>query len=169
MLAARPTAPLTPPEVEQVERLLAARTRIAWTFTALSALATAGFVVRRFDRILAGDAAHLLVVGGVVSVVAVIVGVFGWKRVFALRADLRGGEKRVIEGVIDAIDTQDNAYGETITHVTIAGLKLVGRAPRGQHDLTRPQHARWKVGERATAAYLPRSRMLFDAAQPANR
>lgn len=160
MHSARPTAPLSPPEVAQVERLLAARTRLAWTFTALSALATAGFAARRFDRLLAGDPAHLLVVGGVASVVAVIVGIFGWRRVFALRADLRGGAKRVIEGPIDAIDTQNNAYGETITHVTIAGLKLVSRSPK---------HARWKVGEHATATYLPRSQMLFEAVDPANR
>ena len=145
-------APLSPADAQQLADLLATRTRIAWVFSALSALATSGFALKRTDGLLAGDLRVIGVTGAVCAVVAALVWIYGWRRVIALRADLRDGHKLLLRGEISALDTQPNAYGETITHVTIAGIEVVGRAPA---------LATWKVGQRATVEYLPRSRVAF--------
>lgn len=145
-------SPLSSAEAQQVTALLRARTRTAWMFTALAALATLGFAVRRLARMADHSASTLAVFVGVTTVVAALVWVFGWKLVIALRADLRDAHKRVMTGAITAIDVQPNAYGETITHVTVDGVKLVGR---------QPAFATWKIGQRVTVEFLPRSLVVF--------
>lgn len=144
--------PLTAAEQRHVAALLAARTRIAWGFTVLSALATAAFALKRLAGLVAAERSTLGLVAGLAAVVAALVWWFGWRLVFALRDDLRDGHKHTLQGTITALDSQPNAYGETITHVTIEGVRVVGRAP---------ELATWRVGQRATVEVLPRSRVAF--------
>lgn len=152
------TRPLTVAETETVQRQLRARAGLAWRFTILALGPASLFVVRtaRHASRLGRSDEQLVAAAGLGITALVVWGVwrFGWRLVTEMRADLAGGQKQIVCGEITALDSQKNAYGETITHLTIQGVKLVSRAPA---------LAAWKPGQRARVECLPRSRVVFGA------
>ena len=155
-ISAADTSPLTAAETETIRGMLAARTRLAHRFSALAAAPSALFVLAallRPER--SGRSDELLLVAaclGVLALVSWIVWHFGWRLVRDMRADLSAGRKQIVRGVISSTDSQKNAYGETITHLVVQGLKLVSRSP---------EVAAWKSGQRVAIECLPRSKVVF--------
>lgn len=122
--------PFSPSDRIEVRSLTAARTRIAWVFTATATAATAVFLLRVFLRGLrvdGGEQTFVLMAVVLAITSGVVAWRLGWRPVLALRRDAELGQKLVVRGQIGAIDRQQNAYGETITHAVVDGLKVVGR------------------------------------------
>lgn len=156
-----PQLPLTPQERVLVEALIATRARVAHRFALLSGLLTLGFLVRTALRIAArsGRATPTLVAVeiAVVAVVLALVWHFGFRPLAAMRRDAAGGMKAIVEGEVSALSRIDNAYGETITRATIAGVKLMTKGTL---------FAGSKPGDRVRVTFLPGARLALSVEPP---
>ena len=124
------TLPLTDSDRRLGEALLSARVRTAWSFTALAALATVGFGLRHLThlRMYGQWNFHLLAILAVaLGLIGFVVWWFGWRQTVQLRADLAAGTKHRLRGTVDKIDRLQNTYGETVTHVTVGGVRATSR------------------------------------------
>jgi hypothetical protein len=154
-------APLTAAETEIIQGMLRARTHLAQRFSTLAAAPALLFGLLQAQAL--GHPGGLPMTAASLALFALvgwIVWHFGWRLVRDMREDLAGGQKQIITGTIDSIDAQKNAHGETITHLTIGGVKLVSRAPA---------MGGWQPGQLARIEYLRRSKVIFrgQLAEPA--
>lgn len=141
------------------ERLLTQRKAIARKY-ALAVGAAAGiFALSRIFRIVNGSPSNrvgnfiLLIV--VAALAVFLVDYFGFRLVRKLKEDLRAGLKHRRTSMLSHLEHHDNAYGETITWIKLEGdpEKLLARGP---------MFIDFKVGDRATLEFLPRSRLVFN-------
>ncbi|MDI1443860.1 hypothetical protein [Polyangium sp. 6x1] len=145
--------PLTAEDRLLVSTQLASRRSVANRFATIAAIATTLFLLK-LALSARGDKGPALVGLGIAMVIAIglLVWYFGYRLVFLIAADLAAGEKQTITGKIDDISSVGNAYGETITYVTVGGEKFM---TRGRFFDT------CRGGEPVALEILPRSRVAI--------
>ena len=85
-----------------------------------------------------------------VAVGAGVVWIFAWRRVLAMKRDLAGRTLATVTGTLDRIDQVKNSQGETITHVTVHGVRFTTRAGFFEG---------FEAGESVAVDHLPRCRV----------
>ncbi|MDC0748610.1 hypothetical protein [Polyangium mundeleinium] len=147
--------PLTEEERALVSMQLASRRSVANRFAIIAAIPSTLFVLKvvldGMGRGSKGAALFGLAIAFVI-VVGLLVWTFGYRLVALISADLAAGEKRRITGKIERITSEGNAYGETITYVTVGGERFV---TRGRF------FDRCRGGEAVALDVLPRSRVAL--------
>lgn len=145
--------PLTAEDRVLVSTQLASRRSVANRFATIAAIATAVFLLKLFVSVRGGNGPALagLAIAMVITM-GLLVWFFGYRLVSRIAADLAAGEKQTITGKIDDISSTGNAYGETITYVTVGGEKFV---TRGRF------FDRCRGGEPVELEILPRSRVAI--------
>ncbi len=149
---------------KKVEDLIRARTQTAWQFTSAGGMVAALFMVFVARRALSGsEASPNTLVSYTALALAVWIGLawwLGWRRIFAMRLDLRIGRLETTTGPMEAIEVVRNAYGELITHVTIDGVRYTTRDALFDG---------FEQGSEVTVDYLPRSRVPLSVHPAADR
>ncbi|MDI1484007.1 hypothetical protein [Polyangium sp. y55x31] len=145
--------PLTAEDRVLVSTQLASRRSVANRFATITAIATAVFLVKLFVSVRGGNGPALVGLGiAFVITMGLLVWFLGYRLVSRIAADLAAGEKQTITGKIDDISSTGNAYGETITYVTVGGEKFVTRGKFFD---------RCRGGEPVELSILPRSRVAI--------
>ena len=140
---------LSPDHRRHVESLLDQRTQVAWQFTTVASVLGVGVAFLTIERTVPEGV--LLAVGmsfALFTVASLLVWMLGWRRVLDMRRDLDEGQLATRTGPIERIETKDNAYGETVTHVTIAGVR---------HTTRERLFDGFQAGETVAVEHLPRS------------
>ncbi|MRG92785.1 hypothetical protein [Polyangium spumosum] len=147
--------PLTEEDRALVSTQITSRRSVAHRFALIAGLVTLLFDLQWIFAGLARRSKAPAYFGLVIAVtvaIGLLVWYFGYRLVSLMVADLRAGEKRRITGKLERISSEGNAYGETITYVTLGGERFV---TRGRFfDLCRG-------GEPIVVEVLPRSRVAI--------
>lgn len=145
---------LTPEETTFAQERLRQYTRTARIFSG-GVLAAIGAFVWKLARLRSAQTGDLATVG-VLFAFVVLAGAlawrFGWRQIVAMKADLSAGRKECVEGPVEWLDRQDNAYGQTVTHLKVAGRRATSREPA---------LATVKKGDRVELDFLPASGVVL--------
>jgi hypothetical protein len=154
-----PPRPMTDSERILVRGLLDRRKGVAVRMTVLVAIADLLFFLRMAaGSTRSGMKATYAVCGAATLVLAWIVWYFGWGLPRRMQRDLAGGVVHRRTGVVTRIARARNAYGETVTSVTIGPEELLTRS-----DIFEDA----REGQTMEVEYLPRSKVALLARAPA--
>ena len=143
--------PFSPAHRQHVQTLISERTQIARQFTYAGAIIGISGLVGLFPSALEeGVAVAVAMSVGLTILVAAMLWWFGWRRVFMMKQDLAEGQLDTVSGKLERLDRIKNAYGETITHATLAGTR---------HTTREPLFDGFDKGEVLTIDRLPRSKV----------
>ena len=115
---------IPPDHRARIEMIIAERTVVARQFSMTAAVLTVVCVMIIFSAALnLGFFLGLLAAIGVMALAAFILWHLGWRQVVSMQQDLNEGSFATHRGRIDGIERNDNAHGETITTVTVGGIR----------------------------------------------
>jgi len=123
------TLPLSDIEHLMVAQLLKKRRAIADRFALIMGLVTFFVLAQIF---LPNPGKHLFALIGValatVGAVGALLYYTGYRPVLDLKKDLEGGKKLHVKGKVTRIESQGNAYGESITTIWLTGDRFLTRS-----------------------------------------
>jgi len=136
--------PLTPADRIIAELQLASRRSVANRFALIASIAVGLFLLQMVASSATRHFRTLPVVIGVGIAVVIAIGLlvwyFGYRLVSRMAQDLEAGRKQRLTGRLEAITSVGNAYGETVTTITLRGEQFITRgkffdACRGGEDV----------------------------------
>ena len=156
--------PLSSADRILLQGLIAARSRLAWLFTALAATTALAFIAKAgVSGFAAGDgAAALFTLSGALGLGGVAWW-FGWRPLQAMQADLLSGRKRLVHGRISWLERQPGPQGELVTTAVVAGSPdNAGEAPQDLRFVGRDDRmAEVMVGDQIVVELLPASGVIL--------